>query len=249
MAYEDNTSTHQTDDGDDKEVHKPLTSPERSVVSQVINTDPMEYKTILSTASHSRASNIRSIDRVEKLRKVESQLGITGTPGTAHRGAITPLTSLDNVPIKTNRRASKGQVYITIPQTETSVLYDAPYRSTTAVAGSTHVKKIDDPVHRYGEGYTDQHVNFIDLEGQLAAKTDELEFRRKTFWKSCCGVVDRRAVQYIVQVTMGFFVMGFCMYRIIDAPTRRCDSEDNTTVFVAMISSLIGWFLPSPKFN
>jgi hypothetical protein len=92
-------------------------------------------------------------------------------------------------------------------------------------------------------------VEVLDIEKQIADKTDEIQFRRMTFWKSCCGVVDKRAIQYFVQVFIGLVVILFCMYQITDAPMRVCDSEDDNTVYVALISTVIGWFLPSPKFG
>jgi hypothetical protein len=88
----------------------------------------------------------------------------------------------------------------------------------------------------------------LDIEKQTIDRREELGFRRKTFWKSCCGqIIDRRATQFFVQVFMGGGVMIFCMAKIWQAePINGCSGED-TTVYFSLLSALIGFYIPSPS--
>lgn len=76
----------------------------------------------------------------------------------------------------------------------------------------------------------------------LQEREDEIGFRRSNFWKSCCGaVMDRRAVQFFVQLGVGSVVITFCMVKICVAP-----EGENTTVYFSLLSALVGYFIPSP---
>ena len=76
----------------------------------------------------------------------------------------------------------------------------------------------------------------------LQEREDEIGFRRSNFWKSCCGaVMDRRAVQFFVQLGVGAVVITFCMVKICVAP-----EGENTTVYFSLLSALVGYFIPSP---
>lgn len=76
----------------------------------------------------------------------------------------------------------------------------------------------------------------------LQEREDEIGFRRSNFWKSCCGaVVDKRAVQFFVQLGVGGVVIIFCMAKICLA-----ESDENTTVYFSLLSALVGYFIPSP---
>jgi hypothetical protein len=76
----------------------------------------------------------------------------------------------------------------------------------------------------------------------------EVDFRRNNFWKSCCGnAVDKRVIQYLVQIGIGVMVMGFCMAKIWTiGPKHSCEGED-PAVYIALFSAVIGYFLPSPS--
>ena len=89
----------------------------------------------------------------------------------------------------------------------------------------------------------------VDIEEQVLERREELGFRRRTFWKSCCGVIDRRATQFFVQVMIGAGVMIFCMAKIWQAvPLHGCTGED-TTVYFSLLSALVGFYIPSPSMN
>lgn len=90
----------------------------------------------------------------------------------------------------------------------------------------------------------------MDLEEQVLERREELGFRRRTFWKSCCGqIIDRRATQFFVQVFIGIGVMIFCMAKIWQAvPLHDCTGED-TTVYFSLLSALVGFYIPSPSMH
>lgn len=162
-------------------------------------------------------------DRMLKLRRMESQLGLS--PGYQNSPKITPLTPVGTI----------EPMY----ESKTSPLHPnlAKKYTTHSISAPTSPIVIHDM------------SNIIDVENKMSAQIDEMTFRRKTFWKSCCGVVDRRSVQYMVQVGLGVIVIIFSACQIMIAPRRVCDIEDNTTVFIAIITSIVGWFLPSPQFQ
>ena len=92
----------------------------------------------------------------------------------------------------------------------------------------------------------------IELGGELGNEylKEELGFRRRTFWKSCCGqIIDRRATQFFVQILIGSSVMMFCMLKIWQVtPVHGCEGED-TTVYFSLLSALVGFYIPSPSMH
>lgn len=199
-------------------------------------------------------SNVLQFDKLEKLRRLESHLGLSTNPNNdSKHGVITPITQVCRGLHPNSLKPSYVEYHsVNIDQHKLHSPKMNDEQKTTynikkiAPISNELVKK---NTHLLNNVCESKRINFIDLEGGIAAKTEELEFRRKTFWKSCCGVIDKRAFQYIIQVVIGFVVFIFCMYRVSVAPPRFCDSEDNTTVYIAIITSIIGWFLPSPQFN
>jgi hypothetical protein len=76
-----------------------------------------------------------------------------------------------------------------------------------------------------------------------AERKEELGFRRDTFWKSCCGsIVDRRAVQFFVQLGVGSLVILFCIGKI-----SLANEGENLTVYFSLLSAIVGYFIPSPS--
>ena len=63
-------------------------------------------------------------------------------------------------------------------------------------------------------------------------------------WKSCCLLMDRRAVQYFTQVTVISGVMVFCIYEL--ATNATCEAQ---TAYTGLLTLLIGVLVPSPKFK
>jgi len=82
---------------------------------------------------------------------------------------------------------------------------------------------------------------------RLNSRTDELEFKRNTFWKSCCdSVIDRRATVFFTQVAIGAIVIFFAMAKMWLSSPYRC-SGDDPSVYIGLISVILGWFVPAPS--
>jgi hypothetical protein len=89
-----------------------------------------------------------------------------------------------------------------------------------------------------------------DIEEHDVDRREEIGFRRRTFWKSCCGqIIDRRATQFFAQIFIGVGIMVFCMVKIcLAVPLYGCDGED-TTVYFSLLSALVGFYIPSPSMH
>jgi hypothetical protein len=227
-------------------------------IATVIPT-PTLKRSSSDTALHTDTRGSRQTDRANRLhnlRCIESQLGILqssdpityrrirmsehGTPLVNHRTLCAPQSD--------RRKNNHSNVLASISSERSS-----PRHPAISLA---HIR----PVRRHNveydsisqisqEDHHDRFINFMDMDEQIAMRTNEIQFRRSTFWKSCCGmVIDKRATQFFVQVTVSMIVMVFCMYKISTAKFMQCSGED-TTVYWALISSIVSWFLPSPSFT
>ena len=73
----------------------------------------------------------------------------------------------------------------------------------------------------------------------------ELQFEHDNTWRSCCFQLDKRFVTYIVQILFMIALFTFCVNRIAFFQ-GDCSSQ---TVYIGLISGLIGWVLPSPTIS
>lgn len=89
------------------------------------------------------------------------------------------------------------------------------------------------------------------LDGDLQdSQASELErndsFRRNTYWKSCCSrTLDKRATIFFTQVAFGVLVVGFSMGQII--AIDNCDPAGDSSIYISLITLVLGWFAPSPS--
>ena len=108
------------------------------------------------------------------------------------------------------------------------------------------IKESIDPSHRNNtaQNHFDELLN---TDKQMASRSTELEFRRNTFWKSCCdSVIDRRATVFFTQVAIGAIVIFFAMSKMWTSESYQC-SGDDPSVYVGLISVILGWFVPAPS--
>lgn len=61
-------------------------------------------------------------------------------------------------------------------------------------------------------------------------------------YRSCCLVVDRRALQFFSQFTICVGVLLFSMYKLINS--NECEE---TQLYVGMITMIVGIYIPQPK--
>tara|TARA_R110000796_G_scaffold77688_3_gene173592 strand:+ start:487 stop:834 length:348 start_codon:yes stop_codon:yes gene_type:complete len=88
-----------------------------------------------------------------------------------------------------------------------------------------------------------------DYSIELEIKEQEHRFKieddkYKDTWKSCCMVLDRRAVQYFTQISIIAGTMGFSI-----AQLYRNDTCEGQQTYLGLLTMLIGILIPNPKFN
>ena len=71
----------------------------------------------------------------------------------------------------------------------------------------------------------------------------EKEFRRKTYWKSCCFKLDRRAVKFFSQLFISLIMIVFCLYKL--HTVYKCDSD----VYMSLLTMILGIFIEAPRLN
>jgi hypothetical protein len=68
----------------------------------------------------------------------------------------------------------------------------------------------------------------------------EKEFRRKVFWKSCCGCnLDKRAVKFFSQLTISLIVVIFSLYQL--------HKEKNTDIYLSLLTMILGVYVEAPR--
>jgi hypothetical protein len=101
--------------------------------------------------------------------------------------------------------------------------------------------------NKYVDDTDNDFRNDMITDRRTESRALELEFKRNTFWKSCCdSVIDRRATVFFTQVAIGAIVVFFAMAKIWLAEPHRC-SGDDPSVYIGLISVILGWFVPAPS--
>ena len=62
-------------------------------------------------------------------------------------------------------------------------------------------------------------------------------------WQMCCSQTDSAFFKYLIQIIVGMVVILFSMIQIFLA-----EPDDDTSIYFSLISTIVGVFLPSPKF-
>tara|TARA_R110000868_G_scaffold78486_1_gene223959 strand:- start:71 stop:397 length:327 start_codon:yes stop_codon:yes gene_type:complete len=63
-------------------------------------------------------------------------------------------------------------------------------------------------------------------------------------WKSCCILLDRRAVQYFTQIIVIGGTMGFCISKLYF--NESCEAQKT---YLGLLTLLLGVLIPNPKFS
>ena len=72
----------------------------------------------------------------------------------------------------------------------------------------------------------------------------EKEFRRKTYWKSCCGcTLDKRALTFFSQLFISLIMIVFCLYKL--HTLDKCDSD----VYMSLLTMILGIYVEAPRLN
>ncbi len=77
--------------------------------------------------------------------------------------------------------------------------------------------------------------------GNISEISDtEKEFRRKVFWKSCCGCnLDKRAVKFFSQLTISLIVVIFSLYQL--------HNDKNTDIYLSLLTMILGVYVEAPR--
>ena len=68
---------------------------------------------------------------------------------------------------------------------------------------------------------------------------DEVQFQHDNLWRCCSGsVIDKRSAMFFVQVTVVLAALIFCMIQV-------ADNQGDDTVWISLISAIVGNFMPS----
>lgn len=101
------------------------------------------------------------------------------------------------------------------------------------------------------------HIAHINEEGvlpltrcnsrQLNKLKDVVELERdlidsENTYRSCCLILDKRALAFFSQFTISLGVLLFSMYKLIIS-----DSCEDTQVYIGLITMIIGVYIPSPR--
>ena len=104
----------------------------------------------------------------------------------------------------------------------------------------------DAPMHSSNEVLIE---NKIENDKKTLSHIEELKFRRDNFWKSCCSlIIDKRATVFFTQVGVGTTVIIFSMVKLSTSSGYECTGDD-PSIFIGLISLVLGWFVPSPTMS
>jgi hypothetical protein len=92
---------------------------------------------------------------------------------------------------------------------------------------------------------TTQHlVDIGTLENQqLTEQQLENRIKLENTWRSCCLLVDRRALLFFSQLGISISIMGLCIFQLIN----HHDDCDSNQLYSGLLTMLIGIHLPQPK--
>lgn len=85
------------------------------------------------------------------------------------------------------------------------------------------------------------------IHHKIQMEDHKLELEDKKYentWRSCCLVVDRRAVVYLSQMFVIVFAMGFSMYQLMSI--HECNGQQ---AYLGLLTMLIGLLCPNPNYQ
>jgi hypothetical protein len=74
----------------------------------------------------------------------------------------------------------------------------------------------------------------------IPSKSSE-DIRRENTWKSCCLLVDKRAVSFFSQLGISITIIVFCLCQLYTLP--KCDSGE----YMSLLTLVLGCWLPQPS--
>ena len=86
-----------------------------------------------------------------------------------------------------------------------------------------------------------RQVSILGNSGQASPATE----LRRAEWRSCCFVLDRRCLRFLVQVLITVSMMGFSMYKLVVSDACSPDQQ----VFTSMLTLCLSIWLPAPSIH
>jgi hypothetical protein len=108
--------------------------------------------------------------------------------------------------------------------------------SLITVLETTDEKKMGEP----GRSSTSKELKILEQEHRFKIEDDKY----KDTWKSCCIILDRRAVMYFTQIAIMAGTMVFSIAQLYRNET--CEAQQ---AYLGLLTMLIGILIPNPKFN
>jgi hypothetical protein len=90
------------------------------------------------------------------------------------------------------------------------------------------------------------HIDELDNDEKKILFQHEIKKEDDQFentWRSCCLVMDRRAIQFFSQLITISSIMLFCIVQLI----HDDKNENHRTEYMSLLTFLIGVLIPSPK--
>jgi hypothetical protein len=79
---------------------------------------------------------------------------------------------------------------------------------------------------------TSDNTNLIDNDDDDDAR----------LWRSCCFIINKNFLKYIIQVFISCVILSLCSYKII-----IIDESEDKSIYISLITLVTGVFLPSPS--
>ena len=90
-------------------------------------------------------------------------------------------------------------------------------------------------------------VHSIEVEDKrLAVELRREELIADNVYKSCCLVIDRRAVLFFTQLAMSVATLVFSCWMLIRGEYLPCESSQ---LYVGLLTLILGWWAPAPSLH
>ena len=93
---------------------------------------------------------------------------------------------------------------------------------------------------------TKLHIEELDTEEKKIPFQHKIKKEDDAFentWKSCCLVMDRRAIEFFIQLIITSSIMLFCVVQLM----HDDQNTSHRTEHMSLLTFLIGILIPSPK--
>ena len=90
------------------------------------------------------------------------------------------------------------------------------------------------------------HIDELDNDEKKILFQHEIKKEDDQFentWRSCCLVMDRRAIQFFSQLVIISSIMLFCIVQLI----HDDNNNSHRTEYMSLLTFLVGVLIPSPK--